>query len=525
MTGQRQPRIEAVGAYAPRFRVSAEAFEEAWGQFHAPGVTEKAVPDADEDALTMAYEAAARALDAADRDGDEVAFLAFASTTPPLAEEDLTARLGGMVGVPADATRHVFTGSTRAGTRALDAALSAGPWSSEPSGEDASPDASGESVGLVVAADCPRGDPDSDEDHAAGAGAAAFVLSESGDAAVRRRAEYAEEFPGTRFRRAGSETVEGLGATGYERQAFTDTLAGAVEQLDVDGSEIDAAAVQTPNGKMPYRAAGALGVDSEAIQRCATVHELGDTGAASVPLGLARALADGEAGDASKRSSGEERSDDPRDDGGEARVLAASFGSGAGADALLVETGASGDDGDGVAASLALDDGEQVTYAEYLRKRGELTSGPPEGGGAYVSVPSWKRTLDQRHRLVAGKCPECGGLNFPPEGACNDCKTLVDEYDEVKLTGEGTVEAATVISQGGAPPEFAEQQAQSGDFGVAVVALDGPDGGSASVPAQVVAADPADVAIGDRVGTTMRRIYTQEGVTRYGFKVRPQGTT
>jgi len=46
--------------------------------------------------------AARRALDAADRDGSDVGFLAFASTTPPLAEEDLSARLGGMVGVPAD---------------------------------------------------------------------------------------------------------------------------------------------------------------------------------------------------------------------------------------------------------------------------------------------------------------------------------------------------------------------------------------------------------------------------------------
>ncbi|WP_435178099.1 OB-fold domain-containing protein [Halorussus sp. AFM4] len=505
MSDRPQPRIETVGAYAPRFRVSAEAFEEAWGQFHAAGVNEKAVPDADEDAVTMAYEAAVRALDAAEREGDEVAFLAFASTTPPLAEEDLTARLGGMLSVPADATRHAFTGSTRAGTRALDAALSAGPW--------------GDAVGLVVAADCPRADPDSDEDHAAGAGAAAFVLSESGGpgggAVVRKRAEYAAEYPGTRFRRTGEETVEGLGATGYERQAFTETLAGAVDQLDLDGSEIDAAAVQSPDGKLPYRATGALGVDAETVQRGATVHDLGDTGAASVPLGLATALADGEN-----------------------RILAASFGGGAGADALLVESAGS----EGVPASLALDDGESVSYAEYLRKRGELTSGPPEGGGAYVSVPSWRRTLDQRHRLLAGRCPDCGGLNFPPEGACNDCKSLVDEYEEVTLTGEGTVEAATVISQGGAPPEFAEQQAQSGDFAVAVVALEGPrearsasegssgeersdgprdDGGEASVPAQVVAADPEEVAIGDRVETTMRRIYTQEGVTRYGFKVRP----
>jgi hydroxymethylglutaryl-CoA synthase len=481
MTDAAEPKIEAVGAYAPRFRISAEEFEQAWGQFHASGMNSKAVPEADEDALTMAYEAAARALDAADRAGADVSFLAFATTNPPLAEEDLTARLGGMLGVPGESSRHVFTGSTRAGTRAVDAALAAGPW--------------GDSVGLVVAADCPRGDPDSPEDHAAGAGAAAFVLSDAGESTVVGRVEYAAEYPGTRFRQTGSETVEGLGATGYEREAFTETLAGAVEQLELgeaDASDLDAAAVQAPDGKLPYRAAGALGVDTETIQRGVTVHDLGDAGAASVPLGLATALA---------------RGDD--------RILAASFGSGAGADALLVENR-------GVRSSVRLEEGESVSYAEYLRKRGEITSGAPAGGGAYVSVPSWKRTLDQRHRLIAGRCPECGSLNFPPDGACNSCKTLVDEYEQVKLTGAGTVEVATVISQGGAPPEFAEQQAQSGDFGVVVVALEGPDGGSASVPAQVVGAEPGAVEIGDRVETTMRRIYTQEGVTRYGFKVRPR---
>ncbi len=465
--------IAAVGAYAPRFRISAEEFREAWGQFHAAGVNEKAVLDADEDTLTMAYEAARRALDSAEN--PEVTFLAFASTSPPMAEEDVTARLGGMLDMSDDATRHVFTGSTRAGTRALVAGLAAGPWD--------------DGVGLVVAADAPEGEPDSTEDHAAGAGAAAFVLADDGPASVVEQTEYATEFPGTRFRATGESSVEGLGVTSYDRQAFSETLAGAVEQVDAGG--VDAAAVQAPNGKLPYRAAGALDVGIDEIRAGALVHELGDTGAASVPLSLAMALADGHE-----------------------RILAASFGSGAGADAFVVE--AKGE----LPVSLALDGDDPVSYAEYLRLRGDLTSGPPSGGGAYVSVPSWRRTLDQRHRLLAGKCPDCGALNFPPEGACNGCNSLV-EYDDVHLTGEGTIEAVTTISQGGAPPEFAEQQSQSGDFDVAVVALAGPNGGSVSVPAQVTGAKPGSLEIGDSVGTTMRRIYTQEDVTRYGFKVQP----
>ena len=174
---------------------------------------------------------------------------------------------------------------------------------------------------------------------------------------------------------------------------------------------------------------------------------------------------------------------------------------------------------------------EELSYGEYLRMRGDVTAGEPAGGGAYVSVPSWRRTIPQRHRLRAGRCPDCGALAFPPEGACDDCGALV-EYEPAELPGTGTVEAVTVIGQGGAPPEFVDQQARSGAYASAVVALDGPnaaggedggEGGTVSIPAQVVGTDPTDVAVGDRVAATIRRIYTQEGVTRYGFKMQPMG--
>lgn len=464
--------IAAVGAYAPRFRVSAEAFEDAWGRFQASGIDEKALPNADEDALTMGREAAVRTLDAAEEDAGGVDFLAFATTNPPAEESDLTARLGAMLGVPDDVTRQSFGASTRAGTRAIAATLDADP-----------------ELGLVVAADCPEGAPDEEHDHAAGAGAAALLVTPGGGAEVVDRGEYAEPYPGTRFRRRGSETVEGVNVTEYDRAAFREPIRAAVETLDLDPSDVDAAAIQAPDGGLPYRAAGALGVDADAVAACETVSELGDTGAASVPLSLARALTDGRE-----------------------RVLAVGWGGGAGADALLFEH--AGD----VAAELAIGDGERTGYADYLRRRGAISSGPPAGGGAYVSLPSWKRTIPQRYRLVAGRCAECGTLAFPPEGACGECGHL-GECDAVELPGTGTVEAVTGISQGAAPPEFAEQQSRSGDFGVAIVAFDGPGGDRVSAPAQVV--DGHDLSVGDRVEATVRRIYTQEGVTRYGSKIRP----
>ena len=462
-----QTGVAALGAYVPRLYVTAETVEEALGQFTASGVERKAVPDADEDTLTMAIEAARRALGAGGYEGSEVSYLAFATTTPPMEEEDLTARLASALGAPADVDTRTLTGSTRAGAQALDAAVDARPW---------------EGVGVVVASDAPRGAPDSDIEQAAGAGAAAVVVGD-GPGRVEGRGSYVESSPGTRFRPAGGSETDGLGVTDYDRRAFSTALAGASEEVDTD---VDAAAVQSPDGKLPYRATGALGVDAGEVAAGSTVEQVGDTGAASTLLGATSA----------------------REDGAE-RVLLAAFGGGAGANAIELDLS-------GVPVRAALEPDVELSYAEYLRRRGEITTGEPEGGGAYVSVPSWQRTTPQRHRLVAGRCPDCGALNFPPEGACSDCTARVD-YERVELPGTGTVEATTTISQGGAPPEFVEQQARSGPFVAAVVALDGPDGGSASIPTQVVTGGQ-EVAVGDRVTTTLRRIYQQEGVVRYGFK-------
>lgn len=484
--GEAEVGIRAVGAYAPRLRIKAEEFEAAWGRFEAAGIEEKAVPEADEDALTMACEAARRALAAAEVDGQGVEFLAFASTTPPLAEEDLTARLGSMLGVPGDATRHEFTASTRAGTRALIAGLEAAP-----------------APGVIVAADCPHGQSDDAREHAAGAGAVAFVLGPDAPVTVEARAEYSEAYPGTRFRETGEERLDGIDVTTYDRMAFTEPISEAVNALDGaarDSTDVVAVALQAPNGELPYRAAGVIGITNDAVKTCATVHELGDTGAASVPLSVASALAGG------RTTEGDRPATDGRDS-----VLAVAWGSGSGADALsLLVTGE-------VPVNLALDAGEYLTYAEYLRRRGEITGGDPAGGGAYVPVPTWKRSLPQRHRLIAGRCLECDTLAFPPEGACPDCGAL-GEFELVELPGEGTVDARTRISRGGAPPEFAEQQARSGAFDVAIVSFDGP-GGSISAPAQVIPG--SEVEVGDHVAAVIRRVYTQEGVTRYGFKVRP----
>lgn len=469
-------RIASIGAYTPKLRIPAEEFEDAWGQFSGAGISEKAVPEADEDALTMAYEASRRALDASGYTGSDIASLSLATTTPPMAEEDLTARLRSMLSTPSDVTTRTLTGSTRAGGQALADALDIGPW------EDG--------VGVVVVSDCPVGTPESDVEQAAGAGAVSLVLDSDGPGLITDSATAVEPYPGTRFREHGEAKTTRLGVTAYERNVFKTLLQTAASDLDITQSSIDAAAVQSPDGKRPYRVASALGVETSQVATADTVNALGDTGAASAFFGLVSALqADAE------------------------RVLLATYGSGAGATVFVIEGGE-------IPVNAALDGEIQLTYPAYLRRRGEITSGAPAGGGAYVSIPSWQRTIPQRHRLRAGRCSACESLNFPAEGACNDCGNRSGGFEPVTLPGTGVVEAVTTIAQGGAPPEFVEQQSRSGPFVSAIVAFDGPDGErSVSVPVQVLSSDSDAVEIGTPVEATIRRQYEQEGVIRYGIKV------
>ncbi len=466
--------VTAAGVYLPRFRLSTEETQEAWGTAHASGIERKAVPAADEDALTMAIAAAERALDGGPVDRGSLNLVAAATTTPPLEEGEFVPRLVRALDLPADVASSTATQHAAAGAEALGRALDA------------------DGPALVVVSDCPEGDP-ADSDHPLGAGAAAFVIDDDPVVAVRDIAWHSDDTPGVRFRERGEENVESLGITTYERNVVREGVTEAVSALDVDAESATGAAVHQRDGKFPYRAAGDAALSNEAVAAGTVVDRVGDAGAATVPIGLLSALSEA--------------------DGSELTV-AAFFGSGTAA-AVAFEGGLP------VTGIDTVDGGDPIDYTAYLRERGYVVEGEVTGGGAHVSIPTWRRSLDQRYRLVAGECPECGGVTFPPEGACQACHSRV-EFEQFEAPRTGTVRALTVIGQGGAPPEFATLQQRDGAFAVAIIALDAEDG-AVTLPAQITDTDPESVDVGDTVRATIRRIYTQEGVPRYGVKFTPDG--
>jgi len=136
---------------------------------------------------------------------------------------------------------------------------------------------------------------------------------------------------------------------------------------------------------------------------------------------------------------------------------------------------------------------------------------------AHVSIPMYWRTIPQRYKMVGLKCKKCGAVNFPPKGVCKYCNES-SEFDEVKLSGKGIVHTFVLIGAGGAPPEFAEQEKAGGSYPVAIVELEeGP-----KVIGQIADADLKSVKIGMPVTTELRKVYSEEGVIRYGFKFVPE---
>lgn len=132
---------------------------------------------------------------------------------------------------------------------------------------------------------------------------------------------------------------------------------------------------------------------------------------------------------------------------------------------------------------------------------------------AYVPTPVYTRNLRERYTIEASKCVKCGYLNFPSKGVCRKCGNA-KSFTPAPLTGRGKVYSYTVIGAGSAPPEFSEQQKIVGAYTVAIVELDeGP-----KIIAQITDAPPGGLKIGTPVEAIFRKLYEDEGVTRYGFK-------
>jgi 3-hydroxy-3-methylglutaryl CoA synthase len=283
--------LAAAGAL-PRARLSRA--EMAKVGLPAPGgVESRAVAARDEDAVTLAVEAALR-LDAGAPD-----LLLFATSLP--GERPATPLLVEALGLP-EGTRSAELSGPRAGTSALLlASLAAG------RAERA----------LLLAADAPLAAPGSETDGGLGAGGAALLLGPGGGLArLEGSSCRTEETVPSRVSDGG--VVRETSIPPVPRAELEGLVGGSVRALLEAGklkpADVSRVFLQAPDPKAAQRLGRGLGFTDAQMGALGLAAEIGDAGCAAPLLGLLKGLEGSRTGD---------------------RLVAASYAPGGGSDALL----------------------------------------------------------------------------------------------------------------------------------------------------------------------------------------------
>jgi hydroxymethylglutaryl-CoA synthase len=462
--------VRALASYVPAGRVDAAEVRRHWDP-QAPAGTGAAfaVPDFDEDVVTMAVEVAERALAAAGTIAEEVDAIVLATCSSPYGEPSAAGLVARALRVGAGCETVTLGGSPRGGLQAL--RVAAGMVAGD----------GGRQV-LAIASDDRHGRAGTALERRLGAAAAAAVVGAGGEGLrLRRWASHRHGVP-TQWRSAVERALESGDDPRFERdENAAPAVAGALAALD-DGAAAEAAGVAAP--------AALAGPVRRAASGASTVTDgwadAGDAGTAGVLLALERAWRDAAVGD---------------------RCRALAYESGAGADAALVEVA-------GVApASAPHPEPSAVGYVELLRRRG-LLAGPaaPEAIAPYMATPAALRDAPFVDDLTGLECAACGSLNFPARPSCIDCGATALTPVPLPRTGRVVTHNSQFVVA--VAPEPAP-------VSVGVVRLDGARGErGGQLSGMFVAGDERRIAIGAPVELVHRRLGSERGLVKYGWKLR-----
>jgi hydroxymethylglutaryl-CoA synthase len=301
--------IVGYGAYVPRFRIKAEEIAKVWNMDansirEGLLIEEKSVPDDDEDTITISTEAARNALARAGICGKEIGALYIGSESHPYAVKPSGTVVAEAIGATPDVMVADFEFACKAGTAAMQvcyALVKAGMIE----------------YGMAIGADTSQGRPGDALEYSAAAGGAAFVIGKNPLATIEDTYSFTTDTPDF-WRREGQEfPSHGSRFTG--EPAYFTHLPGAVkgllEKTGLHANDFDYVAFHTPNGKFPLRAAKMLGFDKSKIMPGLIVTKIGNTYSGASPLALTCLL------DIAKPGQ---------------KILLASYGSGAGSDAFVL---------------------------------------------------------------------------------------------------------------------------------------------------------------------------------------------
>ena len=462
--------ITAYSVYVPRLRMDRSLVTHAWGTPQPPGAV--AVANYDEDALTMAVEAALGCL--GDDDPTSVDGLYFASTSSPYREK----QVASVVATACDLGRQTQTadlaGSTRAGLSALVAASDA-----VAAGRRANV--------LVTAADARVAAPESELEGLLGDAAAAVRIGRQNVvAAIVDVACVSEEFTHL-WRTDDAKFLQAFAGKFSNTFGYARDLVEAIRSLlgaqRLQPDAIAKLAVGAPDGRAAVDLAKELGFDPRRQLVTPPVTTIGSAGAADPLLALAAALDEASPGD---------------------RIVVGAYGEGA--DAVLLRVT------DELPRRRSAPSWQQwlqcqsplPSYEKYLKFRRVLDLDEP--GEAINNVLEYKE-LKQDLRLYGSRCESCGTIQFPITRVCIKCKTR-DRLTDQKLRKHGRIFTFTV--------DYLIANIEH-PLPMAVVDLDG--GGRLYL--QVTDFEESEVIVDAPVTLTFRRLHEGGGNHNYFWKARP----
>lgn len=304
--------ILGYGTYVPRYRIKTSEIAAVWGKQsqnieRSLGISEKSVAAPDEDAVTLAFEAASAAIHQTHIAASDIDLCLVGSESHPYAVNPTATIVAEYLGVGHQYLAADLEFACKAATAGIIAA--------------AGLIASGQMhTALVIGSDTAQVAPHDVLEYTAASAAAAFLLgySENSVARLVDTASFSSDTPDF-WRRDGVRFPSHGGRFTGEPAYFAHVTGAAKLLLDKTGScasDFTYCVFHSPNGKFPQDAAKRLGFTSSQLTPSFIVPRIGNPYSASSLLGLAAVLDVARPGET---------------------IFMVSYGSGAGSDAFIWE--------------------------------------------------------------------------------------------------------------------------------------------------------------------------------------------
>ena len=304
--------IVGYGTYIPKYRIKLADIAAAWKKEPSEvvgslGVDEKSVPATDEDAVTIALEAATQALGRSKLVPEDIDVLFVGSESHPYAVNPTSTIVGDLLQLGHNylaADLQFACKAATAGMQAIAGLLAAGHAE----------------YGLAIGADTAQSKPHDVIEYTSGAGGVACVLGrEKIIARLLGDTSYSSDTPDF-WRRDGIRYPSHAGRFTGEPAYFTHVMGAAHRLLTMTATKpesYDYCVFHMPNGKFPRDVARRLGFTKEQLAPSLIADQIGNPYSASTLMGLAAIL------DIAKPGQ---------------KIFMVSYGSGAGSDAFIWET-------------------------------------------------------------------------------------------------------------------------------------------------------------------------------------------